>query len=204
MTNIYQFEAELLDGKSKPLADYEGKVLLIVNTASKCGFTPQFSGLEKLYEKYKDQGLEILGFPCNQFGGQDPGSNEQIGEFCQKNYGVSFPMFSKVDVKGPEAHAIFRYLTNNSKGILGNGIKWNFTKFLIGRDGKVLNRFAPTTKPEDIEDEIRLYKDETQRVTSEINRLQNDIEQQGVLRNAAEQDRFAVEEELSVLKQQRQ
>jgi len=94
MTNIYQFEAELLDGKSKPLADYEGKVLLIVNTASKCGFTPQFSGLEKLYEKYKDQGLEILGFPCNQFGGQDPGSNEQIGEFCQKNYGVSFPMFS--------------------------------------------------------------------------------------------------------------
>ena len=154
MTNIYQFEAELLDGKSKPLADYEGKVLLIVNTASKCGFTPQFSGLEKLYEKYKDQGLEILGFPCNQFGGQDPGSNEQIGEFCQKNYGVSFPMFSKVDVKGPEAHAIFRYLTNNSKGILSNGIKCNFTKFLIGRDGKVLNRFAPTTKPEDLEDEI--------------------------------------------------
>ena len=95
-----------------------------------------------------------MGFPCNQFGGQDPGSNEQIGEFCQKNYGVSFPMFSKVDVKGPEAHAIFRYLTNNSKGILGNGIKWNFTKFLIGRDGKVLNRFAPTTKPEDLEDEI--------------------------------------------------
>ncbi len=137
MTSIYQFEAELLDGKSK-----------------QCGFTPQFSGLEKLYEKYKDQGLEVLGFPCNQFGGQDPGSNEQIGEFCQKNYGVSFPMFSKVDVKGPEAHAIFRYLTNNSKGILGNGIKWNFTKFLIGRDGKVLSRFAPTTKPEDLEVEI--------------------------------------------------
>ena len=154
MTSIYQFEAELLDGKSKQLADYEGKVLLIVNTASKCGFTPQFSGLEKLYEKYKDQGLEVLGFPCNQFGGQDPGSNEQIGEFCQKNYGVSFAMFSKVDVKGPEAHAIFRYLTNNSKGILGNGIKWNFTKFLIGRDGKVLSRFAPTTKPEDLEVEI--------------------------------------------------
>ena len=99
MTSIYQFEAELLDGKNKRLADYEGKVLLIVNTASKCGFTPQFAGLEKLYQKYKEQGLEVLGFPCNQFGGQDPGSNEQIGEFCQKNYGVSFPMFSKVDVK---------------------------------------------------------------------------------------------------------
>ena len=154
MTNIYQFEAELLDGKNKSFADYEGKVLLIVNTASKCGFTPQFAGLEKLYEKYKDQGLEVLGFPCNQFGGQDPGSNDQIGAYCQKNYGVTFPMFSKVDVKGPEAHILFRYLTNNSKGILGNGIKWNFTKFLIGRDGKVLNRFAPTTKPEELENEV--------------------------------------------------
>ena len=154
MTSIYQFEAELLDGKNKSFADYEGKVLLIVNTASKCGFTPQFSGLEKLYEKYKDQGFEVLGFPCNQFGGQDPGSNEQIGAYCQKNYGVNFPMFAKVDVKGPEAHILFRYLTYNSKGILGNGIKWNFTKFLIGRDGKVLNRFAPTTKPEDLESEI--------------------------------------------------
>ena len=155
MTNIYQFEAELLDGKNKSFADYEGKVLLIVNTASKCGFTPQFAGLEKLYEKYKDQGLEVLGFPCNQFGGQDPGSNDQIGAYCQKNYGVTFPMFSKVDVKGPEAHILFRYLTNNSKGILGNGIKWNFTKFLIGKDGKVLNRFAPTTKPEDLENEVQ-------------------------------------------------
>ena len=154
MTNIYQFEAELLEGENKSFSDYEGKVLLIVNTASKCGFTPQFSGLEKLYEKYKDQGFEVLGFPCNQFGGQDPGSNEQIGAYCQKNYGVNFPMFAKVDVKGPEAHILFRYLTNNSKGILGNGIKWNFTKFLIGRDGKVLNRFAPTTKPEDLESEI--------------------------------------------------
>ncbi|MCT8088830.1 glutathione peroxidase [Acinetobacter sp. C_4_1] len=154
MTNIYQFEAELLDGKNKSFADYQGKVLLIVNTASKCGFTPQFAGLEKLYEKYKDQGFEVLGFPCNQFGGQDAGSNEQIGAFCQKNYGVNFPMFAKVDVKGPEAHILFRYLTNNSKGILGNGIKWNFTKFLIGKDGKVLNRFAPTTKPEDLENEI--------------------------------------------------
>lgn len=155
MTNIYQFEAELLDGKNKSFADYEGNVLLIVNTASKCGFTPQFAGLEKLYEKYKDQGLEILGFPCNQFGGQDPGTNEQIGDFCQKNYGVHFPMFAKVDVKGPEAHILFRYLTNNSKGILGNGIKWNFTKFLIGKDGTILNRYAPTTKPETLENDIQ-------------------------------------------------
>lgn len=154
MTNIYQFEAELLEGENKSFSDYEGKVLLIVNTASKCGFTPQFAGLEKLYEKYNNQGFEVLGFPCNQFGGQDPGSNEQIGEYCQRNYGVKFPMFAKVDVKGPEAHAIFRYLTNNSKGILGNGIKWNFTKFLINKKGDVINRYAPTTKPEDIEKDI--------------------------------------------------
>ena len=154
MSNIYQFEAELLEGDIKQFADYKGKVLLIVNTASKCGFTPQFAGLEKLYDKYKDQGFEVLGFPCNQFGGQDPGSSEEIGAFCQKNYGVNFPMFAKVDVKGPEAHILFRYLTNNSKGILGNGIKWNFTKFLIGKDGKVLNRFAPTTKPEELQSEI--------------------------------------------------
>lgn len=154
MSNIYQFQAELLDGQEQSLAAYEGKVLLIVNTASKCGFTPQFTGLEKLYQKYKDQGLVILGFPCNQFGGQDPGSNEQIGAFCQKNYGVSFPMFAKVDVKGAGAHPIFRYLTNNSKGVLGSGIKWNFSKFLIGRDGKVINRYAPTTKPESLEEDI--------------------------------------------------
>lgn len=154
MTTIHQFEAELLDGSNKSFADYKGKVLLIVNTASKCGFTPQFAGLEKIYEQYKDQGFEVLGFPCNQFGGQDPGSNDQIGAFCQKNYGVSFPMFAKVNVKGPEAHVIFRYLTNNSKGVLGNGIKWNFTKFLIGKNGQVLNRYAPTTKPETLNEDI--------------------------------------------------
>ena len=154
MTDIYQFDAELLDGKNKAFADYQGKVLLIVNTASKCGFTPQFTGLEKLYQQYKDQGFLVLGFPCNQFGGQDPGSNEQIGVFCQKNYGVDFPMFAKVDVKGAEAHALFRYLTNNSKGVLGNGIKWNFTKFLIGKDGTVLHRYAPTTKPEALQEDI--------------------------------------------------
>ncbi len=154
MSNIYQYEAELLDGKNQAFSDYQGKVLLIVNTASKCGFTPQFSGLEKLYQKYHAQGFEVLGFPCNQFGGQDPGSHEEIGAFCQKNYGVSFPMFAKVDVKGPEADILFRYLTNHSKGILGNGIKWNFTKFLINQQGEVIQRYAPTTKPESIEQDI--------------------------------------------------
>ena len=155
MSNIYQCEAELLEGDIKALADYKGKVMLIVNTASKCGFTPQFAGLEKLYEKYKPQGLEILGFPCNQFGGQDPGTNKEIGVFCQRNYGVNFPMFAKVDVKGPEAHAIFRFLTREAKGILGSqNIKWNFTKFLVGRNGEVLGRYAPTTKPEALEADI--------------------------------------------------
>ena len=155
MSNIYQFEAELLEGDIKALADYKGKVMLIVNTASKCGFTPQFAGLAKLYEKYKPQGLEILGFPCNQFGGQDPGTNKEIGAFCQRNYGVNFPMFAKVDVKGPEAHAIFRFLTREAKGILGSqNIKWNFTKFLVGRNGEVLGRYAPTTKPEALEADI--------------------------------------------------
>lgn len=155
MTNIYQFEADLLEGETKAMADYKGKVMLIVNTASKCGFTPQFAGLEKIYEKYKDQGLEVLGFPCNQFGGQDPGSNKEIGAFCQRNYGVNFPMFAKVDVKGPEAHAIFRFLTREAKGILGSqNIKWNFTKFLVGRNGEVLGRYAPTTKPESLEEDI--------------------------------------------------
>ena len=155
MTDVYQFDAELLNGQNKSFADYEGKVLLIVNTASKCGFTPQFSGLEKLYQKYKDQGFLILGFPCNQFGGQDPGTNKEIGAFCQRNYGVKFPMFAKVDVKGPEAHVIFRFLTREAKGILGSqNIKWNFTKFLVGRNGEVLGRYAPTTKPEALEADI--------------------------------------------------
>ena len=152
---LFRSEAELLEGETKALADYKGKVMLIVNTASKCGFTPQFAGLEKLYEKYKSQGLEVLGFPCNQFGGQDPGTNKEIGSFCQRNYGVNFPMFAKVDVKGPEAHVIFRYLTREAKGILGSrNIKWNFTKFLVGRNGEVLGRYAPTTKPEALEADI--------------------------------------------------
>ncbi|WP_151710350.1 glutathione peroxidase [Acinetobacter brisouii] len=155
MTKIYQLEAERLDGRTQSMADYEGKVLLIVNTASKCGFTPQFAGLEKLYKKYQDQGFVVLGFPCNQFGGQDPASNDEIGAFCQRNYGVSFPMFAKIDVKGPEAHAIFRLLTREAKGVLGSqSIKWNFTKFLVGRNGEILNRYAPTTKPESLEQDI--------------------------------------------------
>lgn len=155
MTTIYQLEADLLDGTEKYLSDYEGKVLLIVNTASKCGFTPQFSGLEALYQKYHTQGFEVLGFPCNQFGGQDPATNNEIGAFCQKNYGVSFPMFAKVNVKGPEAHPIFRFLTREAKGVLGTqSIKWNFTKFLINKEGKVVNRYAPTTKPEMIAEDI--------------------------------------------------
>ncbi len=155
MTNIYQFEAERLNGDTQSFADYRGKVLLIVNTASKCGFTPQFAGLEKLYQQYHAQGLEVLGFPCNQFGGQDPGTNQQIGEYCQKNYGVSFPMFAKIDVKGPEAHVLFRFLTREAKGLLGSqSIKWNFTKFLVGKNGKVLNRYAPTTKPEALAEDI--------------------------------------------------
>ena len=155
MSNIYQFEAELLEGDIKALADYKGKVMLIVNTASKCDFTPQFAGLEKKKKKYKPQGLEILGFPCNQFGGQDPGTNKEIGVFCQRNYGVKFPMFAKVDVKGPEAHVIFRFLICEATGVLGSqNIKWNFTKFLVGRNGEVLGRYAPTTKPEALEADI--------------------------------------------------
>ncbi|MFU8928112.1 glutathione peroxidase [Acinetobacter puyangensis] len=154
MTSIYQFEAERLEGGEQSLQDYKDKVILIVNTASKCGFTPQFTGLEKLYTKYQDQGFVILGFPCNQFGGQDPGSNEEIGQFCQRNYGVSFPMFAKVDVKGSEAHPIFRYLTSETRGFINKNIKWNFTKFLVDKTGKVVGRYAPTTKPESLEEDI--------------------------------------------------
>ena len=149
MTTIYDFQAELLEGEQKNLADYQGKVLLVVNTASQCGLTPQFEGLEKLYQDYQQQGLVILGFPCNQFANQDPSSNEEIGSFCQRNYGVSFPMFAKVDVNGSNAHPIYKYLTSEAKGILGSeSIKWNFTKFLINQNGEVIKRYSPTTKPE--------------------------------------------------------
>jgi glutathione peroxidase len=155
MATIYDFSAEKLEGGEQSLADYTGKVVLIVNTASKCGFTPQFEGLEKVFEKYNDQGFVVLGFPCNQFASQDPASNDEIGEFCQRNYGVSFPMFAKIDVNGSDAHPLYKFLSKEAKGLLGSeSIKWNFTKFLIGRDGNVLDRYAPTTKPEDMVKDI--------------------------------------------------
>lgn len=155
MTAIYDFKAPLLNGKEQSFADYKGKVLLVVNTASKCGFTPQFEGLEKLFADLNDKGLVILGFPCNQFGSQDPGSNDEIGEFCQINYGVSFPMFSKIDVNGPKADPLYRYLKAEKPGLMGSQrIKWNFTKFLIGKDGKVVKRFAPTDTPAQIRRQI--------------------------------------------------
>ncbi|MEX5368029.1 glutathione peroxidase [Acinetobacter haemolyticus] len=156
MTTIYDFQAELLEGEQKNLADYQGKVLLVVNTASQCGLTPQFEGLEKLYHNYQQQGLVILGFPCNQFANQDPSSNEEIGSFCQRNYGVSFPMFAKIDVNGTNAHPLYKYLTSEAKGILGSeSIKWNFTKFLINQNGKVIKRYSPTTKAEKIGKDIQ-------------------------------------------------
>jgi glutathione peroxidase len=155
MTDIYAFEAVDIKGANVNLADYRGKVVLVVNTASKCGFTPQFAGLEKLHEKFRDRGFAVLGFPCNQFGKQDPGSNGQIEEFCQLNYGVSFPMFAKIDVNGPDTHPLFQHLKSSAPGILGSEkIKWNFTKFLVDKHGKVVARFAPLTKPEAIEQAI--------------------------------------------------
>lgn len=153
--SIYDFEALSIEGTPAQLAAQRGKVMLIVNTASACGFTPQFAGLEKLWETYRDQGLVVLGFPSNEFGGQDPGSDGEIASFCQLNYGVSFPMMSKVKVNGADAHPLWKWLTKEAPGILGSkSVKWNFTKFLIGRDGKVLGRYAPTDKPEAIAADI--------------------------------------------------
>jgi glutathione peroxidase len=154
-TSIYDFEALSIQGQPAPLAAQRGKVMLIVNTASACGFTPQFAGLETLWKTYGDQGLVVLGFPSNEFGGQDPGSDGEIASFCEMNYGVSFPMMSKVKVNGAEAHPLWKWLTKEAPGILGSkSVKWNFTKFLIGRDGKVLGRYAPTDKPEAIAKDI--------------------------------------------------
>ena len=153
--DVYTFTGTTMQGKELPLTEFKGKVLLIVNTASKCGFTPQFKGLEALYEQYKDKGLEILGFPCNQFGKQDPGSNDEINSFCELNYGVSFTMFEKVDVNGDSAHPLFKYLKKQAPGVLGTeGIKWNFTKFLVDRDGKVVDRYASTDTPEKIAKDV--------------------------------------------------
>ena len=153
--DLYDFEVQTITGDEVKLGRYKNQVMLIVNTASKCGFTPQYEGLEALYEKYKDKGLVVLGFPCNQFGRQEPGSESEIAEFCQLNYGVSFPMFAKVDVNGDDADPLFKHLKKSQKGLLGSEkIKWNFTKFLISRDGNVTDRFAPTVKPKDLAKDI--------------------------------------------------
>ena len=152
---VYEFSAPLLDGHTVSLVEFKGRVLLIVNTASKCGFTPQYAGLEELYRANKDRGFTVLGFPCNQFGEQEPGSSEEIGTFCERNYGVSFPMFAKIDVNGPSTHPLYQFLKASKPGVLGSErIKWNFTKFLIDREGNVVDRFAPATKPEDITKQI--------------------------------------------------
>jgi len=152
---VYKYTAATLAGEEVGLENWRGRVLLIVNTASECGFTPQYAGLEALYEKFEPQGLTILGFPCNQFGAQEPDDEAAIGAFCEKNYGISFPMFAKIDVNGPGAHPLFRYLTHEKPGLLGTEkIKWNFTKFLIGRDGMPVARYAPQTKPEELEKPI--------------------------------------------------
>jgi glutathione peroxidase len=154
-SSIYAFSARSLDGEPIPFDRYDGKVLLIVNTASECGFTPQYAGLQKLHEQYAARGLTVLGFPCNQFGKQEPGDAAQIGSFCEKNYGVSFQMFDKVEVNGSDAHPVFKFLKDEAPGLLGlELIKWNFTKFLVDRTGKVVKRYAPTTKPETITDDI--------------------------------------------------
>jgi glutathione peroxidase len=152
---IYDFDAESIAGKPASFSTQKGKVLLIVNTASKCGFTPQFAGLEKLWETYRDRGLVVVGFPSNQFGAQDPGSNDEIASFCELNYGVTFPMMSKVDVNGANAPPVWKWLTSEAPGVLGTKtIKWNFTKFLIGKDGKVIKRFAPNDTPESMKSAI--------------------------------------------------
>jgi len=153
--SVLNHQMTLLNGETQDLSAYQGQVVLIVNTASKCGFTPQYEGLESLYQDYKDKGLVILGFPCNQFGKQEQGNDSEIGAFCQKNYGVSFPMFSKIDVNGDDAAPLYQQLKQQAPGVMGTkAIKWNFTKFLVGKDGAVLKRYAPTTKPEDIRADI--------------------------------------------------
>lgn len=156
MTTVFDFSADSLSGQPVELQQYKGKVLLIVNTASKCGFTPQYQGLEALHKEFAGQDFEVLGFPCNQFGQQEPGDAGEIGAFCEKNYGVSFPMFAKVEVNGEAAHPLYKHLKKSAPGILGTeGIKWNFTKFLVRKDGTIHDRYAPTTKPEDLAPEIR-------------------------------------------------
>jgi glutathione peroxidase len=155
MTTVYDFEARQIDGKTVPLSKFRGKALLIVNTASACGYTPQFAGLEELHESYGKKGLVVLGFPCNQFGAQDPGSNDEIASFCQLNYGVSFPMMAKIDVNGDSADPLYQWLAKEAPGLLGSkAIKWNFTKFLVGKDGEVVRRFAPADEPAALKKDI--------------------------------------------------
>jgi len=154
--SIYNFEAKTIDGKTISLGDWKGKALFIVNVASKCGFTPQYEGLEKLHKDFSNQGFAVLGFPCNQFGSQEPGSENEIQQFCTMNFGVSFPMFAKVDVNGEQAHPIYEYLKSSLPGVLGTkAIKWNFTKFLVDKDGKPIKRYAPQDKPEEIANDIK-------------------------------------------------
>ena len=154
-TSVYDFKAQSIGGKDVALSSFKGQVMLIVNTASKCGFTPQFGGLEALHKAYAGKGLVVLGFPCNQFGSQDPGLEAEIAEFCQVNYGVSFPMMGKIDVNGPKAHPLYKWLSAEAPGLLGSkSIKWNFTKFLVGKDGQVIKRYAPTDKPADLAKDV--------------------------------------------------
>lgn len=155
MQSIYDFKVQTIDGKETTLTPYKGKVMLIVNVASKCGFTPQYDGLEALYKKYKEKGFVILGFPCNQFGSQEPGTEKEIQNFCRVNYGVTFPMFSKIKVNGDKTHPLYVYLKSEQPGILGTkSIKWNFTKFLVNKEGKVVERFGSSTKPKELEKDI--------------------------------------------------
>jgi glutathione peroxidase len=154
---LYQLEYTAIDGQPVGLSAYAGKVILIVNVASECGFTPQYAGLEKLWQDYRDRGLVVIGFPCNQFGGQEPGDEVQIGSFCQRNFGVSFPLSKKVEVNGEGAHPLFKYLTEKAPGLMGTrAVKWNFTKFLVSRDGENIERFAPTTTPDDLRKQIEV------------------------------------------------
>ncbi len=155
MTTAYDFDATAIDGTPRSLKEYDGDVLLVVNVASKCGFTPQYEGLEQLHREFKDQGLSVLGFPCDQFGHQEPGTEAEIAQFCSTTYDVSFPMFAKVDVNGDDAHPLFAWLRSEKKGLLGGKIKWNFTKFLVNRQGEVIQRYGSTTKPDKIADDIR-------------------------------------------------
>ena len=153
--SVYEFKAKAINGNEVALSDYQGKVLLIVNVASQCGFTPQYQGLQKLYETYRDRGLVVLGFPCNQFGSQEPGNESEIKSFCELNFGVTFPLFSKIDVNGPQAHPLYQYLKHRLPGVLGSeGIKWNFTKFLVDRGGEPVKRYASTDTPESIEKDL--------------------------------------------------